>query len=115
MTRLAERLRTSVRQGDTVARIGQREFALLVPDVRDTDVAQRVARTLYESLTDPFSLDGRDVHVSPGVGVAMLPHDGFEPDVLVERAIAAMSLARSDERGGYRMYSEEPSLRVMRA
>lgn len=114
LSRLAERLRSSVRQGDTIARIGQREFALLVPDVRDTEVAHRVARTLFELLTDPFDLDGHDVHASAGVGIAMLPHDGFEPSVLVERAIAAMTLARSDECGGYRMYSEETGLRVVR-
>lgn len=115
LPRLAERLRSSVRQGDTIARIGPREFALLVPDVQDTNVAHRVARTLYESLIDPFEMDGRDVQVSPGIGVAMLPHDGFDPDVLVERAIAVMQLARAEALGGYRMYSEEPALRIVRA
>ncbi|HEX2281674.1 MAG TPA: GGDEF domain-containing protein [Thermomicrobiales bacterium] len=113
LKKVGERLRTSVRQGDTVARIGTSEFALLVPDLRDLGSARRVAQSLLDSLDDPYH-SGDDVFsVTSSIGVAMVPWDGYDPDTLLLRAASAMGTARSSGGSTFHFYSEHRYLRVI--
>jgi GGDEF domain-containing protein len=113
MPRIAERLRTSVREGDTISRVGEREFALLVPDLRDNESAKRVAGALVDALLDPFDVQQQLVSITPAVGVAILPLDGFDPETLVESAVKAMNAARTSGASGFRLSSDDPRLRLV--
>jgi len=113
MPRIAERLRSSVREGDTISRVGEREFALLVPDLRDNESAKRVAGALVDALLDPFDVQQQLVSITPAVGVAILPLDGFDPETLVESAAKAMNAARTSGASGFCLSSDDSGLRIV--
>jgi diguanylate cyclase (GGDEF)-like protein len=101
------RLHENVRPADTVARLGGDEFTLLVEDVRDVTDATALAQRIVEALSRPFYLDGRDVYLTPSVGIAL--NSGAEgPDDLLRNADLAMYQAKNSGKARYVVY--EPSL-----
>ena len=90
---VAARLRSLIREGDTVARIGGDEFVLLLEDVPDESFAEAIARRTLGILGRPFALEGREILLSCSIGVSSTPDHG-PADKLIGRADAAMYMAK---------------------
>lgn len=100
LVEVAQRLRRSVREGDTVSRVGGDEFVLLLwglSGVHECD--QTLSRVLAE-IAHPIVLGNAEASVSASVGVAMFPAGGNSPEVLTAQADSAMY--RSKIAGGNR-------------
>ncbi|HSO05973.1 MAG TPA: diguanylate cyclase [Pelomicrobium sp.] len=97
---LASRLRTTVRQEDTVARYGGDEFVLALAGIGRAEDAAAVARKTVEVLAEPIPYHGRSLRVTPSVGVSLYPDHAESPEMLVSFADAAMYRAKQD--GGNR-------------
>src|SRR5216117_1274817 len=93
---VANRLKSAVREGDTVARLGGDAFAVLATDLARPDDVLSVARKIREAMHPPFLLDGRDLHVTLSIGASVTPRDGEEFDMLLRNADAAIPLALAD-------------------
>jgi diguanylate cyclase (GGDEF)-like protein/PAS domain S-box-containing protein len=91
---VAKRLQNGVRQEDTVARMGGDEFVVLLPGI-DVAGARAVATKLLERVRQPLLLD-QGTHYVPmaSVGLAIYPHDGDTPDLLLRSADMAMYQAK---------------------
>jgi diguanylate cyclase (GGDEF)-like protein len=87
---VAERLRLTVRHGDTVARLGGDEFALLFTAVRGQEELDVVARRVGEAFSDPFEIAGASVTVVASIGRAIWPTEVADLDGLLQRADADM-------------------------
>lgn len=105
MPRIAERLQTTVRNGDTLGRLGAREFGLVVPDLSHVEAARRLALALHETLEDPYSSESGSTPPSAGVGIACFPGDGEHPKHLVAHAEQAMRIALASG-AGYCLYGD---------
>jgi diguanylate cyclase (GGDEF)-like protein/PAS domain S-box-containing protein len=93
---VTRRLRASVRENDTVARLGSNEFAIVQTSVgRPEDVAS-LAERLIASVGEPYVLNGQTVLSSASVGIAMAPGDGDDSDRLLKNADMALSRAKSE-------------------
>ena len=92
-------LESTLRQGDTIARLGSDPvFTILLPGVkRDEDVTV-IADKLRLALRSPFTIGGSDLLVTASIGMALFPDDGSDTESLLQSAGLAMERAR--EKGG---------------
>ncbi len=97
---VGERLRESLRQGDTVARLGGDEFAVLIETVSSPAEPVRVASQILEAFEQPIRLSGVDIVVRPSIGVAVGDAREVASDALLRDADLAMYAAK--QRGGGR-------------
>ena len=97
---VAQRLRASVRAGDTAARMAADEFILLLEDLSDIDEARRVAERFQMQLRTPIELGDQSVVVSASIGIAC--SDGAEgvlADDLLRQAEVAVHAAKDHGKG----------------
>jgi diguanylate cyclase (GGDEF)-like protein len=104
------RLRGSTRETDTVARLGGDEFALIHTGLERSEPAAKLAEKVLERLSEPFSLDGQEVHISASIGVTLCPLDHDDPQQIVKNADMAMYRAKNTGRSNYQFYREEMNL-----
>jgi diguanylate cyclase (GGDEF)-like protein len=102
---LARRLREVLRPGDTLARFGGDEFAVLCEDVPEGDV-DGIAERMMDALAEPFTTGGREVFVSMSVGIAVSRDPDQRPEALLRDADAAMYLAKDRGRARYEVFDE---------
>ena len=102
---IARRLQTGLHPLDMVARVGGDEFVALLT-ARQEQSAVQVARRLLEAVAVPMSLDGRPVHVSASIGVAVCSAEGSTADLLLRRADLAMYVAKRTG-GTYAVYGPD--------
>jgi diguanylate cyclase (GGDEF)-like protein len=98
---LADRIHAVVRDTDTPARIGGDEFAVLVEGFEPTELLERVATRLIDSIREPITVDGITVHVGVSIGIVAADADTAEADQMLARADAAMYEAKARGRGQF--------------
>src|SRR5258707_658747 len=92
---VAERARQSVRSSDTVGRLGGDEFLATLPETT-LDGALGVADKLREALRAPYPLEKAQATLSSSVGVSLFPEHGTDPEMLQQRADAALYAAKRE-------------------
>jgi diguanylate cyclase (GGDEF)-like protein len=102
LQQVAARLRRTLRESDTVARLGGDEFALVLP-LTELNGAELAARKVLQDLDQPFLLDGRPLVVHGSIGIACFPAHAANGQELLQKADAAMYIAKSN-RSGYAVH-----------
>ncbi|WDT76309.1 MAG: EAL domain-containing protein [Candidatus Manganitrophus sp.] len=102
---VSERLSATVREGDTVARLGDDMFGLILDDLAQPADSFRVSQKILDSLGKPFQLKGQEVFVSASIGIAIFPNDGDEIDLLMKHADTAMYRAKEQGGNNYQLYA----------
>jgi len=98
---VAERITQCVRADDMVARLAGDEFTILLPRIRGTEAAERVARTIVRELARPVVAQERILHVTSSIGVALFPDAGHDVETLLAAADTAMYVAKSRGKNGF--------------
>jgi diguanylate cyclase (GGDEF)-like protein/PAS domain S-box-containing protein len=111
---VASRLCRAVRASDTVARLGGDEFVVLVPGIRTPDEASQVAEKIIEALSECFPLEGRNLHITPSIGITVYPDDGGDVETLMRNADGAMYHAKASGRNNYQFFKEAMNLSASR-
>jgi diguanylate cyclase (GGDEF)-like protein len=104
---VGERLRACLRPGDTAARFGGDEFAVLLTDVTDPQDAIRAAERVAVELADPFQVAGHQVRVRASVGIAQSVPGHTSVDLLLHNADLAMYEAKKQGKGRYQVFTAD--------
>lgn len=104
---VATRLSCTVRNSDTVARIGGDEFIVLLPDLKASDDLERIAAKIVAILSTPIEVGTRLVPISSSVGACTYPDGGTDIDALLQSADVAMYNAKSRGKNGYSVFQQK--------
>ena len=104
---VAARLQSTVRSGDTVARISGDEFAIVLADIARPEDAALVAQKIIDRFSSAVQVHGKEVFVTASVGIAAFPGDGADAETLIRAADAAMYRAKQAGRNGYQFFTAE--------
>jgi diguanylate cyclase (GGDEF)-like protein len=103
---VAERLRASVRETDTVSRFGGDEFALIATDLREPADAATLADKVLTAISEPLSIQDTEVRSGASVGIAVYGMESADAETLLSHADMALYRAKSEGRGTYRFFTD---------
>ena len=104
---VAQRLLHTVREEDTVARMGGDEFTILMEGMEHTYSAGALADRLIQQVSEPYAIDGLELSLSASIGISLFPRDAITCEMLIRNADAAMYLAKETGRSSYQFYTPE--------
>ncbi len=91
---LGKRLKSSLREGDSIARIGGDEFVAVLVDLEQPEQCEPVLTRLLEAAAEPVSVGELSLAVSASIGVTIYPQDSADADQLIRHADQAMYIAK---------------------
>ena len=106
---VAERIKECIRQEDTAARMGGDEFIIIITEL-DSSVglaahkARGVAEEISLCLSSPCQIEGRDLQITPSVGVSLFPKEGKGVDDILKQADTAMYRAKAAGRNAIHFF-----------
>lgn len=115
---VAERLKERLRAGDTFlrpapdelglsfARLGGDEFTIVLPDIKDSQVANLIAQRVQSVLQQSFRIGEEEITVSASIGISIFPEDGGDAATLLKHADTAMYHAKEQGRNNWQMYNK---------
>jgi diguanylate cyclase (GGDEF)-like protein len=104
---VASRLQNSIRESDTVARIGGDEFLVILNEIEGAIDCEVVAEKVVELFSLPVDVDGESVSVTTSMGISIYPWDGVTRENLVANADAAMYYAKSSGKNRFHFFTNE--------
>jgi len=109
---VGERLRSSIRETDVVARLGADEFAVMQVDLNGPEDASVLARKLLDVLSRTYSIDGNLIRISVSIGISVCGRDALNTESLLSFAEVALYRAKGEGRNKFRFFTESMDAEV---
>jgi diguanylate cyclase (GGDEF)-like protein len=103
---VAQRLSQCLREGDTIARVGGDEFVASLPDIHSNVNLFQIAKKMLSIISVPIESEGRELHLTASIGIALYPEHGSDAETLVRKADMAMHSAKRLGRNRHQMFVE---------
>ena len=103
----ARRIKDSIREGDTLARMGGDEFMIIVESEHEPQTSTHVAGKILSAMKEPVHLKSETVSIGSSIGISLYPQDAQDANGLVKNADIAMYEAKSSGRNCFRFYKAE--------
>ena len=108
LQQVSTRLKSCLREGDTLARFGGDEFTLMLPKIgNNKSDASKVAEKINRILKEPFFIENNELYISASIGISLYPQDGKSMDALIKNADIAMYHVKGQGKNGYQFFSDE--------
>ncbi len=104
---VAIRLQKSIREEDTLARIGGDEFTIFMQSLHKSEDASHLATKIINIFKEPMQIEGHELHVSTSIGISLFPDDAVEMHKLLMYADSAMYKAKESGRNSFEFYSSQ--------
>jgi diguanylate cyclase (GGDEF)-like protein/PAS domain S-box-containing protein len=105
LKQVAERLSSCVREEDSVARVGDDEFTLLIMKPANVGDVTSIARKILQAVAQPTAVEGNEFNITTSIGIAFYPQDGGDADSLLKNADSALYQAKEAGRNSYQLCS----------
>jgi len=110
---VATHLRSSVREADTVSRLGGDEFTILLDNIQYPDDIDNVIQRIMSITQKTATIGKSEITISTSIGISVFPNDADDVDSLLKNADIAMYQAKADGKNAYQYFSEELKLTIM--
>ena len=114
LTEAARRLQSCLRGTDTLARLGDDEFAILLEGAPDVEEISQVAQRLLASVAERTDVANHELYLSASIGLAVYPIDDQDADALLRSANVAMHHAKREGRNNFQRFSRDMAARTER-
>jgi diguanylate cyclase (GGDEF)-like protein/PAS domain S-box-containing protein len=101
---VADRLKSCVRESDTICRQGGDEFMILLPDGSDEEDAEKVARKIIGAMQDPHQIGDKELVITCSIGISICPDDATDDEMMIKHADDAMYIAKDSGRNNYKLF-----------
>jgi polar amino acid transport system substrate-binding protein len=108
----AQRLVSCSRQSDSVAREGNDEFLLVMPDIENSESVIQLVKRIQQSLARPFLINNLEIFITASIGICIYPNDADDPETLVRAANAAMKHAKQLGGNSYQYFEKQMNSRI---
>ena len=102
---VAARLRSSLRDADTVARLSGDEFVAILGEHADEPLNPAIVQRVMDAVAQPVMLGNKEFFVTCSIGVAVYPSEGTSSESLIEHADIAMYRAKKLGRNNFQFYT----------
>ncbi len=109
---IVARVSPLIRRGDTFARMGSDEFALLIPNSSQLSSVVAMADRLLDAFREPWEANGEQVRVTASIGLATYPDDTENAQSLLKSADTAMRRAKDLGRDGCQFFDQTMNIKV---
>lgn len=102
---VADRLKSCVRESDTICRQGGDEFMILLAEIGGTEDAELVARKIVGAMVEPHQIGNRTLNITFSIGISICPDDAKDDETMIKNADDAMYIAKESGRNNYKFFS----------
>jgi diguanylate cyclase (GGDEF)-like protein len=103
---IAKRLSISVREGDTIARLGSDEFGITLAAVAHSEDIILIVEKLMKTISQTIKAGEEEMVITPSIGISIYPNDGKDVQTLIQNADIALSNAKEQGGNNYQFYTE---------
>ena len=103
---VVKRLRSCLRECDTLSRQGGDEFILILNDIDGKETAAKVAEKIITSLNQAFEIGLHSLNTSVSIGISLAPLDGDDFDSLLQKSDTAMYVSKERMRGTFSFFHQ---------
>jgi len=113
LRQVARILKNTLRDADTLSRLGADNFAVVLPNQTQARDLAKVAQKMSDALAQPLNLRGLDLFLTASMGIAVYPRDGLDTEQLLRNAEAATARVKTQGGNGYQFYEAEMNAQAM--
>ncbi|MEO5346888.1 MAG: sensor domain-containing diguanylate cyclase [Magnetococcus sp. YQC-9] len=106
LVQAVNRMKSMLRETDTIGRIGGDEFAVVLPNSKFSG-AEHVAEKIINTLNQPFNIGENDINIGVSIGCSIYPDHGIIGEVLLHKADNALYMVKANGKNHLRQYNEE--------
>ncbi|CQR47312.1 Cyclic di-GMP phosphodiesterase Gmr [Paraliobacillus sp. PM-2] len=101
---VAKRLLENIKGSDVVARMGGDEFMVIIQNIRDLNVLDKMVEKMHKNIQEVMYIDNLKCNIDSSIGIAIFPNDGNDSGTLFRNADFTMYKIKKKGKGGYQFY-----------
>jgi diguanylate cyclase (GGDEF)-like protein/PAS domain S-box-containing protein len=102
---VANRLKSCVRESDTICRQGGDEFMILLAEINGVADAETVARKIVNAMLEPHRIGDKELVITFSIGISICPDDATDDEMMIKHADDAMYQAKDSGRNNYKLFA----------
>lgn len=102
---VARRMQSCVRESDTVGRLGGDEFIVILGQIDDMSIIERIAQSIMQHVSQPYHLGSKVAHISASMGISLFPDDSEDIATLLRNADHAMYASKRAGKNSFSFHS----------